>query len=150
MRALLPWVCFGVVMNEVVDRILNSYELMRPLSAERVADSRQKVSRYLESLAFAGQRDVKQLVEYGGLFERIARGARSSVYRLLNAKPGIFSPRAVAPPSKPWAQGVECPFRVKTEKAHYEQMSSGLPPKDGVIGRPSLWIAEDFGCCASG
>jgi hypothetical protein len=34
-------------MNEVVDRILNSYELMRPLSAERVADSRQKVSRDL-------------------------------------------------------------------------------------------------------
>jgi hypothetical protein len=23
-------------------------------------------------------------------------------------------------------------------------------PKDGVIGRPSLWIAENFGCCASG
>jgi hypothetical protein len=22
--------------------------------------------------------------------------------------------------------------------------------RDGVIGRPSLWIAEDFGCCASG
>jgi hypothetical protein len=22
--------------------------------------------------------------------------------------------------------------------------------KDGVIGRPSLWIAEDFRCCASG
>ena len=27
---------------------------------------------------------------------------------------------------------------------------SAPPPKDGVIGRPSLWIAEDFGCCASG
>ena len=63
--AFLPWVCSGDVMNEVVDRILNSYELMRPLSAERVADSRQKVSRYLESLASAGQRDAKQLVEYG-------------------------------------------------------------------------------------
>ena len=50
-------------MNEVVDRILNSCELMRPLSAERVADSRQKVSRYLESLASAGQRDAKQLRE---------------------------------------------------------------------------------------
>ncbi len=61
----LPCVCFGVVMNEVVDRILNSYELMRPLNAEPVADSRQKVSRYLESLASAGQRDAKQLVEYG-------------------------------------------------------------------------------------
>ena len=24
------------------------------------------------------------------------------------------------------------------------------PQRDGVIGRPSLWIAEDFGCCASG
>jgi hypothetical protein len=23
-------------------------------------------------------------------------------------------------------------------------------PKDRVIGRPRLWIAEDFGCCASG
>ena len=52
-------------MNEVVDRILNSYELMRPLSGERVADSRQKVGRYLESLASAGQRDARQLVEYG-------------------------------------------------------------------------------------
>jgi hypothetical protein len=52
-------------MNEVVDRILNSYELMRPLSAECVADSRQKVGRYLESLASAGQRDARQLVKYG-------------------------------------------------------------------------------------
>jgi hypothetical protein len=23
-------------------------------------------------------------------------------------------------------------------------------PKDGVIGRPSLWKVEDFRCCASG
>jgi hypothetical protein len=30
------------------------------------------------------------------------------------------------------------------------QRKSALAPKDGVIGRPSLWIAEDFGCCASG
>jgi len=27
---------------------------------------------------------------------------------------------------------------------------SALLLKDGVIGRPSLWIAEDFRCCASG
>jgi hypothetical protein len=27
---------------------------------------------------------------------------------------------------------------------------SASPLKDGVIGRPSLWIAEDFRCCASG
>jgi bifunctional non-homologous end joining protein LigD len=30
------------------------------------------------------------------------------------------------------------------------QLSSALSSTDGVIGRPSLWIAEDFGCCASG
>jgi len=33
---------------------------------------------------------------------------------------------------------------VKTGKAQCEHMFSALPPKDGVIGRPSLWIAEDF------
>ena len=27
---------------------------------------------------------------------------------------------------------------------------SAFGPKDGVIGRRFLWIAEDFGCCASG
>src|SRR5258706_15644544 len=38
-----------------------------------------------------------------------------------------------------------CPLRsVQTGKAPCEHMFSGLPPKDGVIGRPSLWIAEDF------
>src|SRR6476620_3750429 len=37
----------------------------------------------------------------------------------------------------------ECPSWVKTGKAQCEHMISALPPKDGVIGRPSLWIAED-------
>jgi hypothetical protein len=32
----------------------------------------------------------------------------------------------------------------------YEFSSFDEKLKDGVIGRPSLWIAEDFGCCASG
>jgi hypothetical protein len=45
---------------------------------------------------------------------------------------------------------VRGPLRVKQRRTRCEQMSSGLPLKDGVIGRPSLWIAEDFGCCASG
>jgi hypothetical protein len=52
-------------MNEVVDRILNAYHLMRPLDAERVADSRRKISGYLESLAIAEQRDANQLTIYG-------------------------------------------------------------------------------------
>jgi hypothetical protein len=52
-------------MNDVVDRILNAYQLKRPLDAERVADSRQKINRYIESLASAGQRDPRQLTIYG-------------------------------------------------------------------------------------
>jgi len=53
------------VMNVVVERILNTYQLMRPLDAERVADSRQRISRYVETLASAGQRDDEQLAIYG-------------------------------------------------------------------------------------
>jgi hypothetical protein len=52
-------------VQDLVDRILNDYQLIRPLDAERVADSRRKISGYLESLASAGQRDVKQLTIYG-------------------------------------------------------------------------------------
>ena len=52
-------------MNEVVERILDAYQSMCPLDAERTADSRQKISRYIESLASAGQRDAEQLAIYG-------------------------------------------------------------------------------------
>jgi hypothetical protein len=54
-----------LAMNDVVDRILNDYQLTRPLDAERLADSRRKISGYLESLATAGQRDAKQLAIFG-------------------------------------------------------------------------------------
>ena len=52
-------------MNDVVERILDAYQSMCPLDAERAADSRQKISRYIESLASAGQRDAEQDVQYG-------------------------------------------------------------------------------------
>jgi hypothetical protein len=63
---LLQCVYFGVcVMNDVVEGILHIYQSMRPLDAERVADSRQRISRYIENLASAGQRDDEQLTIYG-------------------------------------------------------------------------------------
>ncbi len=52
-------------MSDVVDRILEAYQLIRPLDAQRAAESRQKIIRYLESLQSAGQRDAKQLARYG-------------------------------------------------------------------------------------
>ena len=43
------------------------------------------------------------------------------------------------------------PFRPPVARPRRKNRLSNFPtPKDGIIGRPSLWIAEDFGCCASG
>jgi hypothetical protein len=52
-------------MNDVIDRILSTYQLMRPLDPDRVSDSRQRITRYIESLASAGQSDPQQLAVYG-------------------------------------------------------------------------------------
>jgi hypothetical protein len=52
-------------MNDVIDRILSTYQLMRPLDPDRVSDSRQRITRYIESLASAGQSDAQQLAVYG-------------------------------------------------------------------------------------
>jgi hypothetical protein len=55
----------GFAMDGVVDRIMNTYQLMRPLDPDRVSDSRRKITRYIESLTSAGQNDAKQLTVYG-------------------------------------------------------------------------------------
>jgi hypothetical protein len=52
-------------MVDVVDRILNTYQLRRPLHADRVEDSRRKIAGYIGSLMSAGQRDPRQLTKYG-------------------------------------------------------------------------------------
>jgi hypothetical protein len=52
-------------MNAVVDRIMNTYQLMRPLDPDQVSDSRRKITRYIESLTSAGQIDAHQLAIYG-------------------------------------------------------------------------------------
>jgi hypothetical protein len=52
-------------MNNLIEDILNVYLSMRPLDAEQTADSRQKISLYIENLASAGQRDAEQLAIYG-------------------------------------------------------------------------------------
>jgi DNA mismatch repair ATPase MutS len=66
-NAALPLLPHGLggLMNDLVERILNSYQSMRPLDDELIADSRKKIRRYLENLASAGQRDAKLLTLYG-------------------------------------------------------------------------------------
>jgi hypothetical protein len=62
---LLQFVYLEFAMNDLVELILNTYQSMCPLDNERAADSRQKISRYMETLASAGQRDTEQLTIYG-------------------------------------------------------------------------------------
>jgi hypothetical protein len=52
-------------MKDLVESILETYQSMCPLDAEQAAQSRQKISRYIETLASAGQRDAEQLTIYG-------------------------------------------------------------------------------------
>jgi hypothetical protein len=51
-------------MNEIVDRVLETYELTRGLDAARVAQSREKIIQYVDKLASAGQTDPHQLIVY--------------------------------------------------------------------------------------
>lgn len=52
-------------MNAVVDRIMNTYQLMRPLDPDQVSDSRRKITRYIESLTSADQIDAHRLAVCG-------------------------------------------------------------------------------------
>ena len=52
-------------MNDVVELILSTYQSMRPLILSELRNLRQKISRYIETLASAGQRDAEQLTIYG-------------------------------------------------------------------------------------
>jgi hypothetical protein len=52
-------------MNEIVDRVLETYELMGKLDASQLAESREKISTYIATLASAGQKDAQELAVYG-------------------------------------------------------------------------------------
>jgi hypothetical protein len=85
---------FGDAMNDLVDRILTAYQLTWAQDGELVADSRRKITGYIESLAaaWAARCQAADGVRLG-LFERAARGARPSVYRLLDSRIQGFQPR---------------------------------------------------------
>jgi hypothetical protein len=70
-------------MNEIADRARDTCELTRELDAERVAQSREKIIRYIDKLASAGQNDPHQLMVYARVPEGIARGTGPAVRRLL-------------------------------------------------------------------
>ena len=52
-------------MNDVVDRVLNTYQLMRNLEANGFESSREKIAGCIEKLNTAGRFDAHQLAVYG-------------------------------------------------------------------------------------
>jgi hypothetical protein len=52
-------------MNDLVDQILHTYQLMRKVDASEVEGSRGKIAAYLETLNSAGRFDAQQLAKYG-------------------------------------------------------------------------------------
>jgi hypothetical protein len=52
-------------MNDVVDRILSTYQSIHPLDEKRATDSRQKIIKYIESLSSGGKWDAEHLTIYG-------------------------------------------------------------------------------------
>ena len=52
-------------MDDVVDRILLNYQLMRKMDADRVEGSRDKIAAYIAKLNVARQFDAHQLTMYG-------------------------------------------------------------------------------------
>ena len=52
-------------MDDIVDRVLSTYQLMGKLDASRLAESREKISTYIATLTSAGQSDAQELAVYG-------------------------------------------------------------------------------------
>jgi len=52
-------------MNAVVERVLATYNLIRPLRPDQIDESRQRILSYLEKLTSAGQTDEHELAVFG-------------------------------------------------------------------------------------
>ena len=51
-------------VREIVDRALRAYELTGKMDAAQLAQSRDRITRYLDKLISAGHADPHQLSEY--------------------------------------------------------------------------------------
>ena len=52
-------------MDEVVDRIIHTFGMMRSLDEEGLREARESVDNYIGTLSSAGETDPKRLAVYG-------------------------------------------------------------------------------------
>lgn len=56
--------CLEFQVHEIVEQALGTYELTSKLDAAELAQSRDRITRYLDTLVAAGRDDPNQLTEY--------------------------------------------------------------------------------------
>lgn len=54
----------GAFMSEIIDRAFKTYELTRAMDTAQLAQTREKIGRYIDKLVSAGQKDPQQLTEF--------------------------------------------------------------------------------------
>jgi hypothetical protein len=60
-------------MQEVIDRIMNSEEIVSLLNGQSRIEITAKIGRYIATLSSAGQQDPDRLTEYGLAYARELR-----------------------------------------------------------------------------
>ena len=53
-----------IVMRDIVDRALRTYEFAEELNISQLAYSRYRIERYIDTLMTAGQEDPQRLTEF--------------------------------------------------------------------------------------
>jgi hypothetical protein len=53
-----------VLMSDIIDQAIRAYEAVHQMDAVQLAQSRAKISQYLDKLISAGQSDPHQLTEF--------------------------------------------------------------------------------------
>lgn len=56
--------CVVILMRDIVDRALRTYEFAGELNVSQLAYSRHRIERYIDKLMAAGQEDPQRLAEF--------------------------------------------------------------------------------------
>jgi hypothetical protein len=54
-----------VLLNEVIDRVIHTFGMMRNLSEDALVDARESLGTYFETLSSAGETDPQRLAVCG-------------------------------------------------------------------------------------
>lgn len=52
-------------MDDVIDRVLNTFAMMRSVDGDTLNEARPKLQTYIDTLTSAGQNDSQRLAVYG-------------------------------------------------------------------------------------